>query len=350
MDRMPQNTVVCGVDTHAHTHTGAVLDNVGRILDVHQFEATAVGYRALTSWASSFGTVTVAGVEGTSSYGKGLTRYLEEAGIDVVEVIRPNRLTRRRNGKSDPKDAIAAARVVLSGEATATPKTANGPIEAVRALMIARSSAVKTRTQVGLQIRDLVRTAPPSMADRLAPLTTKKRVTACARMRITAGHDVVHQGTRTALRFLARRHQRLTIDIDELTDQIQGLVTKTAPTLCALKGVGPITAATLLICAGDNPQRLKTDAAFAALCGVSPVDMSSGLHTHHRLNKGGNRQANSALWAITMNRMSNDQRTRDYVQRRTAEGLGKRSIMRCLKRYIARETHKAIINDLQPIA
>jgi transposase len=350
MDRMPHDGVVCGVDTHANTHTAAVLDGVGRILDVQQFNATAVGYCELTSWAQSFGTVIVAGVEGTSSYGKGLTRHLEDNRVEVVEVIRPNRQTRRRNGKSDPKDAIAAARAVLSGEASGVPKAGNGPVEAVRALMIARSSSIKARTQAGLQIRDLVRTAPARISDRLSPLPTNKRVDACTRMRVTSSHTVAEQGIRTALRSLAKRHQRDTVDIDELTNQIAVLVTEIAPTLCALKGVGPIVAANLLICAGDNPDRLGTDAAFAAVCGVSPVDTSSGLQTHHRLNRGGNRQANSALWSITMNRMSNDQRTRDYVQRRTADGLGKRSIMRCLKRYIARETHKAIIKDLQRIA
>jgi len=343
---MAQNGVVCGIDTHADLHVAAVVDSTGRILAIAQFEAVKAGYARLAARLFGFGPVSAAGVEGTSSYGKGLASHLRGEGIDVVEVIRPNRQRRRLNGKSDPADAVAAARAVLSGEASAVPKTGDGPVEAIRALSIVRSSAIKARTQAANQIRDLIRTGPDHLRDRLHILTTSQRVDVCAHLRITDRLTTADRGTRTALRMLARRHQTLTKEITELTRQLDELVTGTAPTLCALKGVGPDVAAKLLIAAGDNPHRLHNEAAFAALCGVSPLDASSGKHQRHRLNRGGNRQANNALWTITLVRMSSDPRTRAYVERRTKEGLTKTEIVRCLKRYIARETHHAILNDL----
>lgn len=343
---MTQTGVVCGVDTHANVHTGAVLDLNGQVLGVTSFPATLDGYGDLFDWVTGFGSITIAGVEGTSSYGKGLTRFLHSHHVGVVEVIRPNRQTRRLNGKSDPVDAIAAARAVLSGEATAIPKTGDGPIEAVRALHIARTSAIKAKTQAGNQIRDLITTGPTGLRERLHPLTTRQRVDVCRRLRITQGHDIAEAGTRQALRTLARRHVRLTAEIDELTQELDRLVKQVAPTLCALNGVGPDVAAKLLIAAGDNPHRMRNDAAFASLCGVSPIDASSGKQRRHRLNRGGNRQANNALWTVAMVRMSKDHRTQKYVQRRTKDGLTKQEIIRCLKRYIARETHTAIRKDL----
>lgn len=346
MRTMPQDSVVCGVDTHADVHAAAAVDGNGRVLGVASFAATGKGHRKLVSWLSGFGKVVAAGVEGTSSYGKGVAGYLRGCGVEVVEVIRPNRQTRRQNGKSDPADAIAAARAVLSGEATAVPKTGDGPIEGIRALRIARSSAVKARTQAANQIRDLIRTAPDHLRDRLHPMTTSQRVEVCARLRISDHQTVSEQAVRASLRLLARRHQALTAESSELSRRIDALVTATAPTLCSIKGVGPDVAAKLLITAGDNPDRLKNEAAFAALCGAAPIDASSGKQQRHRLNRGGDRQANNALWTIAMVRMSHDPRTREYAERRTGEGLTKPEIVRCLKRYIAREIHHAIIKDL----
>jgi transposase len=343
---MPQNQVVCGVDTHADLHVAAVLDSMGRILDVDSFEASRDGYRRLTGWLTGFGWVSQVGVEGTSSYGKGLAAHLRRHQIEVIEVIRPNRQQRRLNGKSDPADAVAAARAVLSGEASAVPKTGDGPVEGIRALRIVRSSAVKARTQASNQIRDLIRTGSDDLHDRLESLSTVQRVEVCARLRVTKNQTTAERGARTALRILARRHQALTVEIIELTRQLDELVTVTAPTLCALKGVGPDVAAKLLVAAGDNPHRLHSEAAFAALCGASPLDASSGKQQRHRLNRGGDRQANNALWTIARVRMQSDPRTRDYVERRTKEGLNKPEIIRCLKRYIAREAHHAILNDL----
>lgn len=346
MGTMPQDGVVCGVDTHADVHTAAAVDGNGQVLGVAQFAATGEGYRQLLGWLGEYGPVAIAGVEGTSSYGKGLTRFLRGNGIDVVEVIRPNRQTRRYNGKSDPVDAVAAARAVLSGEASATPKKGDGPIEAIRVLRIARSSAIKARTQAANQIRDLIRTGPDDLRDRLHQLTTRQRVDACSRLRVTDRHTVAEAASRRVLRILARRHQSLTGEIAELTTRLDQLVTTTAPTLISLNGVGPDVAAKLLIAAGDNPERMRNEAAFAALCGASPLDASSGKQQRHRLNRGRDRQANNALWTIAMVRMSADPRTRHYAERRTKEGLSKGEIIRCLKRYIARETHHAILQDL----
>lgn len=339
---MAQNGLVCGIDTHADSMAVALCEPTGKVPATACFAATRRGHRELLAWLARHGTVTRGGVEATSSYGRPTARVLIEAGIAVFEVIRPNRQVRRRNGKSDPTDAIAAARAVISGEADAVPKSGDGPIEAIRVLQIVRTSGIKARTQAANQIRDLVVTAPIELRDRLRPLTTKQRVDVCSRFRPDTP-------LKTAMRTLARRHQQLTIEITELTRQIHTLVTDTAPTLCAMHGVGPDVAAKLLVAAGDNPHRLRTEAAFAALCGVSPVDASSGLQRRHRLNRGGNRAANNALWTIAIVRMSNHPATRTYVQRRTTEGRTKPEIIRCLKRYIAREAHKAIRTDI-PLA
>lgn len=344
MGTMPQ--LVCGVDTHADLHCAAAVDGNGRLLATASFPATAIGYQEMLDWMADHGQVTAVGVEGTSSYGKGLTGFLRRNNIEVTEVIRPNRQIRRRNGKSDPADAIAAARAVISGEASGIPKTGNGPVEAIRALRIARSSAIKARTQAANQIRDLIRTGPDDLRDRLHPLTTRQRVETCSRLRITDRHTTADIACRTALRILAKRHQALSREVGELTGRLDDLVKATAPTLCSLKGVGPDVAAKLLIAAGDNPERLRNEAAFAALCGASPLDASSGKQQRHRLNRGGDRQANNALWTIAMVRMHSDPRTQHYAERRTKEGLTKGEILRCLKRYIARETHHAIRQDL----
>lgn len=346
MHTMPQVGVVCGVDTHADVHAAAIVDSNGRVLAVDEFEANRDGYGQLVVWASGFGDVKCVGVEGTSSYGKGIAVELRRSGIEVREVIRPNRQNRRRNGKSDPADAIAAARAVLSGEASAVPKTGDGPIEAIRTLSIARSSAIKARTQAANQIRDLIITGPDNLRDRFRGLSTRQRIDTCARLRATDRFSISEAATQIALRTLARRHKALTSEVNDLTDRINQLVTVTAPTLTSLKGVGPDVAAKLLIAAGDNPDRIRNEAAFAALCGASPIDASSGKQQRHRLNRGGNRQANNALWRIAMVRMSSDPTTRAYVERRTKQGLTKGEIIRCLKRYIARETHHAITKDL----
>ena len=338
--------VILGVDTHEDFHVSVVIDELGRVQATTTTPATRAGDRRLLRWARSHGEVRAAGIEGTGSYGAGLARHATDAGIIVIEVNRPNRQHRRRHGKSDATDAEAAARAVLSGEATATPKAHTGIVESIRVLRMARSSALKARTQAANQIRDLILTAPIALREELRMLNTRERVARCARLRPATNNDP-GTATRRALRHLARRHEQLTLEINELGADLDTLVATAAPNLIAQYGVGTDVAAKLLIAAGDNPERLTNEAAFAALCGASPVPASSGKTQRHRLNRGGDRQANNALWTVAMVRLSHHADTRAYADRRTKEGLSHREITRCLKRYIARQLFPHIINDLQ---
>ena len=332
-----------GVDTHKDLHVAAVVDQTGRVLGTESFAANPAGYRRLESWICAFGPVVKAGVEGTSSYGVGLTRHLLGGGIEVVEVIRPNRQVRRRRGKSDTVDAEAAARAALSGDATTAPKGNDGIVESIRVLRVALCSTRSHRTRVANQVRDLVNTAPEQLRCGLEPLTTPQRVQRCARFRPGDLTEPV-EATKAALRTLARQHLALSSDLDELRGHLDQLTVAANPALRAAKGIGTDTASILLIAAGDNPDRLRSEASFAALCGASPVEASSGKITRHRLNCGGNRQANHALWRIAMVRLSTDPDTRAYAQRRRHEGKSRREIIRCLKRYIAREVHALLTN------
>ena len=337
----PIRDVVGGVDTHADVHVAAVVDTAGRILATAEFAATTAGYRQLLAWLGRHGVVVRVGVEGTGSWGAGLARYLAEQEVEVVEVDRPNRQARRQQGKSDPVDAEAAARAALNGTATTRPKARTGEVEAIRALRVARRSALKARTQALAQIRSLVSTAPEELRGRLRPLATTKIVAIAARYRPSDPSSVVG-ATKLALREIAVRVQTLSGQIDRLDAAIDPLVKTTCPEMLERVGVGPQSAAALLVAAGDNPDRLANEAGYAALCGSSPIEASSGRVKRHRLNRGGDRQANAALWRIVFTRMRVDPRTRDYVARRTAEGLSRNEIMRCLKRYVAREMFHCI--------
>ena len=328
--------VTGGVDTHLDTHMAAALDGIGGQLGIRQFAATPDGYIALLSWLASFGTVVLVGVEGTGSYGAGLTRHLQAAGIEVVEIDRPDRQKRRRRGKSDPIDAVAAARAALSGDAATQAKTRTGPVEAIRVLRVARCSARHDRTEALNQMRSLVCTAPEPLRSQLRDLTGHELIVTAAALRPGADISVV-AATKTALRELARRAQYLRAQIKVLDKQLRPLVAATAPQMVKRHGVGTDTAGSLLVAAGDNPGRLRNEAAFAHLCGSAPIEASSGKVVRHRLNRGGDRQANHALWRIALTRMSSHPETRAYVIKRTAEGKSKRDILRCLKRAIARE-------------
>ena len=332
-----------GVDTHKDLHVAAAVDQTGRVLRSESFAANPAGYRRLESWMRALGPVVKIGVEGTSSYGVGLTRHLVGAGIEVVEVIRPNRQVRRRRGKSDTVDAEAAARAALSGDAASVPKGNDGIVESIRVLRVALCSTRSHRTRVANQIRDLITTAGDQLRRDLEPLTTSQRVRRCARFR---PGDLAEpaEATKAALRTLARQHRCLDEDLAELRRHLDELTAAANPALRAAKGIGTDTASILLIAAGDNPQRLQSEASFAALCGTSPVEASSGKTTRHRLNQGGNRQANHALWRIAMVRLSTDADTRAYAQRRQTEGKTRRETIRCLKRYIAREVHQLLTN------
>jgi len=334
--------IVGGVDTHGDTHHAAVvLLNGTRVADA-EFAATAAGYALLLAWLRSFGRLFAVGVDGSGAYGAGLARHLAAEGVRVVEVNRPDRRQRRIKGKSDPLDAYAAADAVLSERATVTPKLGTGIIEAIRALHTTRAGAVKARTAAMNELRALLVTAPADLRDRMRGLTPVALVAACARLRPTGDTADPQVAVRAAIRSLARRHQALTGEIADLDVQLRPLVERACPQLLAIHGVGYETAAQLLVTAGDNPDRISSEASFAALCGVAPIPASSGKTRRHRLSRGGDRQANRALHMIACTRLATDTRTRAYRDRRAREQLSPKDILRCLKRYLARQVYKAL--------
>jgi transposase len=330
--------VTVGVDTHADQHVGVALDQLGRLLGTRAVPSTAAGHAALLAWAGGLGRVERVGVEGTGSYGAGLSRWLRARGVAVVEVERPKRPAHRGRGKSDPVDAEAAARAVQAGTATARPKAGTGAVECIRALHSTRRSAVKARTQAANQLHALVVTAPDDLRSRLRRLGVAGLVAVAAAFRPGAPTSPT-RATKLALKSIAVRYRQLTAEIDALDAHLGRLVAAAAPDLVAVKGVGTDTAATLLVTAGDNPDRLRSEAAFAHLCGVAPIPASSGKTVRHRLNRGGDRQANRALHLLAVRRLRWHPATVAYAARRTAEGLSKPEILRCLKRYIARQLY-----------
>lgn len=298
------------------------------------------GYRQLLAWAMSYGDLRRAGVEGTGTYGAGLTRLLREHDIEVLEVNCPDRAARRFQGKSDPTDAESAARAVLSGKATAIPKTQSGVAESMRAVLVARRSAVRAINQV----KALLISAPQPLRERLWRNKPAECIAGCLRLREKATHTL--QALTATLRLLAKRWLLLDREVNALDAMLERLTQLHAKRLRSRFGIGPQTAATLLVVAGDNPERLRNEAALAALCGVSQLQASSGKTIRHRLNRGGDRSANNALWTIALVRMRGDIRTQAYVERRTREGRTTREIHRCLKRYIVRELYPLIRVDL----
>ena len=329
-----------GVDTHLDVHVAAALDANGGLLGVWSFPTTTAGFAELHAWLSAFGTLGRVGVEGTGAYGAGLARFLRAAGEVVIEVDRPNRQARRRHGKSDSIDAVEAARAALSGRAEGVAKTADGNVEAIRVLLIAFRSGRDSRTKCLNQLRHLGFCGPDELRERFRGVTVAALAETAAALRPNPNGDRVMYATKLAMQTLGRRVVDIDTDCARLNDELTGLVTTTAPSLVALHGVGTHTAALLLVAAGDNAERITSEAAFAHLCGVAPIHASSGKVTRHRLNRGGTRQANHALWRIVFTRMSSDPRTRAYVERRTVEGRSKPEIMRVLKRYVAREVYR----------
>jgi len=334
-------SITGGVDTHLDVHVAAALDDRGALLGVESFATTTDGYKKLLGWLSDFGPVELVGVEGTGSYGAGLTRHLQAEGIRVVEVDRPNRQRRRRKGKSDPQDAISAARAAQSGDAAGEARSRDGNVESMRVVRVARASARKARTQALNQMRGLISTAPEPIRDELRALNVFHLLERASIYRPGGKRDIVSL-TKFTLRMLAKRAIALEAEITEIDAILTPLVKETAPELVAALGLGTDTASTLLVAAGDNPERLRGEAAFAHLCGASPIDASSGKQERHRLNRSGDRQANSALWHIVITRMVYDPRTTEYIERRTTEGLTKKEAVRCLKRYVAREVYSLL--------
>jgi transposase len=334
--------VTLGVDTHRDVHVAVALDPLGRPLGTRAVPTTPGGYAALAAWAHGLGELERVGIEGANSYGAGLTRWLRARGVPVLEVAHPARRVRDRRGKSDPVDAEAAARAVLAGEAVGLPKAADGPVEMLRTLRLARQSALKARTQAANQLHALVVTAPEPLRTRLRGLSLARLVATAAAFRVEAAPATPLATAKLTLRLLAQRHRHLSRELAALEAQLARLVAAAAPALAAVPGVGPDIASALLVAAGDNPERLRSEAAFAHLCGVAPIPASSGRTQRHRLNHGGNRDANRALHMLIVGRLHRDPRTRAYVQRRTGEGKTKKEIVRCLKRYAARELYRLV--------
>jgi transposase len=347
----PTDEVVLGVDTHKDVHVAAVITVLGALLASTTFPTTAAGYRDLVAWAHTFGTLRRAGVECTGSYGAALTRHLRTQGVEVIEVNQPDKATRRRRGKTDALDAEAAARAVLSGRATATAKASDGPVEMMRMFKLAKASAIKARTQTINQLKAVLVAADPILREGLSGLSNPVLVQRCTQLDINTPSDVTSAAAYT-LRLLARRILQLTNEIRDLEQRITDAVATHTPTLLEQRGIGPDSAAALLITAGDNPDRLRSEASFAALCGVSPIEASSGKTHRRRLNRGGDRQANAALYRITLSRLRWDQPTRDYLSRRINEGKTRREAIRCLKRYIARKIYQIITAppETEPLA
>ena len=349
---MPQHKriIIGGVDTHTATHHAAVIDRHGRLLADAQFPATPAGYAALLAWMRRHGRLEAVGVEGTGAYGAGLARHLHDHGVQVLEVPRPDRRLRRQHGKSDVLDAEAAARTVLAGKASGVPKLATGPIEAVRALRVARVGALKAKTAASNALVAMVVTAPEPLRSQLRDLSRLKLVAACMRLRPDTGRlNDPTQATKAALRSIATRAHALELEARELKRQLDELTAAIAPATSALFGLGPDTVSALLATIGDNPDRLRSEAAFARLVGVAPIPASSGKSNRHRLHRGGDRSGNRALHIAVVVRLRYDQRLRDYAARRQAQGLSMPEIIRCQKRYLAREVFTALRADYAAI-
>jgi transposase len=342
-----QAEVVLGVDTHRDEHVAAVLSCIGGVVATATFPTTAAGYLELLGWARSFGRLQRAGVECTGSYGAALSRHLQAAGIAVTEVNQTDRADRRKRGKTDTLDAQAAARAVISGRSTTVAKTGDGLVEAIRVMRIARNSAVNAKVKAINQLKAIIVGADPALRDSLAGLGPATLIRRCAELPDAAEDaDVVDRSVWFTLRLLAQRVIALKTEAYELHIRIRSLVDRHVPELLEQNGVGPDSAAALLIAAGDNPGRIQNEAGFAALCGASPVEASSGMTSRLRLNRGGDRQANAALYRIALSRLRWHEPTIAYMNRRLAEGKTRREIIRCLKRYIARELFTIIRNPI----
>ncbi len=344
-----EKLLTLGVDTHLDKHVSVLINNLGQIISTGEFETNSKGYQNLLRWCKSFGELQKAGVEGTGTYGAGLYRYLDQKNIPVFEVTRPNRIKRWQKGKTDTLDAENAARAALSGEARAIPKKQTGIVEALRYLVVTRRSAVKGKTQAINQIRALLVTAPDEVREQLLHNSARACIEACETVD-SLGDTALLETLTMSLKLLASRWKAFNEELKQLDKRLNALSGKAAPNLLEQFGVGPLVSATLLITAGDNPERLKSEASFAALCGVSPKEASSGKTVRHRINRGGSREANNALWTISLIRMRSDPRTRQYVEKRTSEGRTEREIQRCLKRYIAREVFPIILKDLESLS
>ena len=340
---MTKKQIIIGIDTHKEFHVAAAIDLTSRVVDYLTFDANRAGFRDLIAWVKKTGSVLRFGIEGTGCYGASLSRFLAANNFEVLEINRPNRQLRRsRGGKTDYVDAESAARSALSGELSICPKSALGYVESLRPLRVTRRSAIKSRSVVYNQIEALLVTAQDQLREESKKMTRNERITFLSQKRPDESQSEIF-----ALRSLAKRALLLTEEINEIDQRLERILAANAPKeLLELKGVGTDVAGALLVAIGDNPDRMRSVASFSALCGVSPVNASSGKTIRHRVNRGGNREANSALWRIVMVRLSHDERTKTYVEKRTLEGKSKKEIIRCLKSYVAREVFNAITTSM----
>lgn len=342
--------VIGGVDTHKDLHVAAVVDEHNRVLGSQCFPTTRHGYKQMLAWMRSFGQLRRVGVEATGTYGAGLLRYLQNAGVEVLEVTTPDSGDRRKRGKNDDLDAQNAAHAAFAGKRTVTPKTRDGMIESLRVLKACRKTAVAARRVALQMIHNTVVCAPDELRDTLRKLTRMELIRTLAAWRPDmTDYRNVASAYRIALKSLARRYLELHDEIADLDAMIAAIVDELAPALVTRNSIGHASAAQLLLTAGDNSERLHSEASFAALCGVSPIPASSGKTTRHRLNRGGDRAANSALHIIAIGRLRTDPRTKSYIAKRIAEGHSKLEAIRCLKRYIAREIFSLISQRRQEI-
>lgn len=349
-DHQASGAVVGGVDTHKDLHVAAIVDHLDRVLETRSFASTRKGYRQMLAWMRSFGELQRVGVESTGSYGAGLLRFMQQAGVTVLEVTAPDRQDRRKRGKNDDLDAQNAAHAAFSGQRTVTPRSRDGMIEALRVLVACRKTAVTARRVALQMIHNTIVAAPDGLRDQLRTMTRMQLVRTLAAWRpdLTAYREV-EAAYRISLKSLGRRYLELHDEIADLDAMIAAIVEELAPTLIARNSIGYVGAAQLLLTAGGNPERMRSEASFAALCGVSPVPASSGKTIRHRLNRGGDRAANSALHIIAIGRLRTDQRTKEFVARRIAEGHSKLDAIRALKRYLAREVFSLIMQRQREI-
>jgi transposase len=342
-ESVEHRVVVGGVDTHKDLHVASVVNERDQVLGTQCFATTRQGYRQMLAWMRSFGQVQRIGIESTGTYGAGLLRFMQQAGIEILEVTAPDKQDRRKRGKSDDLDAQNAAHAAFAGKRTVTPKSRDGMIESLRVLRACRKTAVTARRIALQMIQNTIVCAPDSLRETLRKMTRMQLIRTLAAWRPDlTDYRTVETAYRISLKSLGRRYLELHDEIADLDAMIGAIVDELAPNLVARNSIGHASAAQLLLTAGDNPERLRSEASFAALCGVSPVPASSGNTTRHRLNRGGDRAANSALHIIAIGRLRTDQKTQAYMARRITEGHSKLEIIRCLKRYIAREVFTLI--------
>ena len=332
---------VLGVDTHADSHALAVVEarsqRTSRCLTI---PATRLGYRqALRVARRSAPGARVWALEGSGCYGAGLARFLSVRGERVLEVERPARAGRQGRLKSDALDAERAARTVLAGKTAALPRL-GAQTQALRALLVTRAGAVNACTAALNELRALIVTCPPELREPLHGLSEARLLSACARLR-PGQTDSEHAALALALRSLAQRVRQLRAESSTLERELHKRVQALAPELLARPGVGPISAAAILI-AWSQPARVRSEAAFARLAGVAPIPASSGKTIRYRLDRGGDRQLNRALHTIILCRRRTDDNTKTYIARRLAEGKTQREAVRCLKRYLARSLFRLL--------